>query len=469
MTFPGFIGPAYSSRSIDVAGDRLVNLFLEQVEDAGGKKGPACLYGTPGTRVFVTLPQLPVRGLINANGRVFAVGGLKLYEISAAGVATERAHLGATAPIRMAFNGYQIFIASGSDGWVYNVNDNTFSSHPNFLGGEISGLAFADTYFLASRRDSREYGYSEINEGKTWPGDSRVIKEGAGDNIVTIFADHRELWVFGSSTSEVHFNSGASDGPWGRIQGAFIEAGCAAADSPAKFDNSIIWLGADERGNGFVWRANGYNPQRVSTHAMEHAIQSYSRIDDAVGFTYQEQGHVFYVLTFPTAEKTWAIDAATNSWHEREYWDSVHAVARAIRGRTYCYGHGKHLVGDFETGAVYEMSMAIADDNGTEIRRIRRAPAVWSGDKVMTTNRLSIIMQTGTADSSPTAFIRTSNDGGYTWSSEIEASMGQLGSYGRRVQFRRLGSARRKVIEFRVTDRVPVAIASAEIDVQEGS
>ena len=46
----------------------------------------------------------------------------------------------------------------------------------------------------------------------------------------------------------------------------------------------------------------------VSNHALEQALQSYSTISDAICFGYQDAGHQFYVMSFPTANKTWVFD-----------------------------------------------------------------------------------------------------------------------------------------------------------------
>jgi hypothetical protein len=50
---------------------------------------------------------------------------------------------------------------------------------------------------------------------------------------------------------------------------------------------------------------------------LEYAIQSYGNITDAIGYTYQQDGHPFYVLIFPSAEATWVYDVSTQLWHER--------------------------------------------------------------------------------------------------------------------------------------------------------
>ena len=85
-----------------------------------------------------------------------------------------------------------------------------------------------------------------------------------------------------------------------------------------------MWLGPNDQGLPIVWRASNYLPQRVSNHYVERQIQSYSTVSDATAYAYQEQGHTFYVLNFPTAGATWVWDVLTGVWHERGYWNARH-------------------------------------------------------------------------------------------------------------------------------------------------
>jgi hypothetical protein len=68
-------------------------------------------------------------------------------------------------------------------------------------------------------------------------------------------------------------------------------------------DNTVYWLGGDADGGGIVWKLNGYTPERVSHDGLEYAIQNYARTDDAQAYSYQQEGHTFYVLTFPSARR----------------------------------------------------------------------------------------------------------------------------------------------------------------------
>jgi hypothetical protein len=176
---------------------------------------------------------------------------------------------------------------------------------------------------------------------------------------------------------EVWYNAGLADFPLARIDGAFMETGCLAPYSVAKLDNSVFWLGSDARGNGIVYRNQGYNAQRVSTHAIEWQIQQYNVLNDAIGYSYQQDGHSFYVLTFPTAQATWVFDVSTGAWHERAFWDGV----RFQRHRSNCQANfaGQVVVGDWEDGRIYAFDPEVYQDDQNTQRWLRSWRALPTG------------------------------------------------------------------------------------------
>jgi hypothetical protein len=286
--------------------------------------------------------------------------------------------------------------------------------------------------------------------------------------------DHREVWLFGNNTVEVWYNAGLADFPLARIEGAFMETGCLAPYSVAKLDNAVFWLGSDARGNGIVYRNQGYNAQRVSTHAIEWQIQQYGVLNDAIGYSYQQDGHSFYVLVFPTAQATWVFDVATGAWHERAYWDGV----QYRRHRSNCQANfvGQVLVGDWENGRVYAFDLEVYQDNNDLQRWLRSWRALPTGQNTLKRtahHALQLDCETGIGintgqGSNSQVMLRWSDDGGHTWSNEHWASMGKLGEYGKRVIWRRLGMTaklRDRVYEISGSDPVKIAIMGAELSV----
>jgi hypothetical protein len=289
---------------------------------------------------------------------------------------------------------------------------------------------------------------------------------------VGVISDHRELWVFGTDSVEVWYDSGATDFPLQRIQGAFNEIGCVAAFSIAKLDNGLFWLGTDARGQGIVYRANGYTGVRVSTHAIEYAIAQYGNIADAIAYTYQQEGHAFYVLTFPTGNATWVYDVSTQVWHER----AGFANGDFMRHRSNCQCNfgGNIVVGDFESGNIYRFDLDVYADNGgiqKWLRSWRALPTGQNNLKRTAHHSLQLDCETGVGlndgqGSDPQVMLRWSDDGGHTWSNEHWSPVGKIGAYGHRTFWRRLGMTlklRDRVYELSGTDPNKIAIMGAEL------
>jgi hypothetical protein len=220
--------------------------------------------------------------------------------------------------------------------------------------------------------------------------------EGSPDGLVSLTVSNREIWLFGTNSTEVWYDAGTADFPLQRIQGASNELGCTAPYSVAKMDNTVFWLGADARGRGMVYRANGYVGQRISTHAVEWHIQQYGNLSDAIGYTYQQDGHSFYVLIFPQANTTWVYDLATQAWHERAGWDN----GEFTRHRSNCQMafNNEIVVGDFENGNIYAFDLDVYADNGDIQRWLRSWRALPPGQNTLlrtTHHSLQLDCETG--------------------------------------------------------------------------
>jgi hypothetical protein len=281
------------------------------------------------------------------------------------------------------------------------------------------------------------------------------------------------LWLFGQNSTEIWTNTGNLDFPFARAGNTFIEQGCAAAGTVAKADNTVFWLGADQRGSGVVWRANGYTPQRISNHAMEREIEGYSTIADAYAFTYEQEGHIFYVLTFPTASKTWVYDAAVQAWHERAWRNPSTGALIRWRATCHAYNGGLHLVGDFETGNVYSLDLNTYTDNGDPILRLRSTVTTENMQNRVFYQQLQVDLETGVGLATgqgvaPLLMMRYSNDGGHVWSNEKVATIGKVGEYSARAQYQRLGAGRNRVWEISMSDPVKFAVLNSDVDIDNG-
>ena len=473
------LGSAYVARSVNAADNRMVNLFPEVVPEGG--KDPAFLNRAPGLKLLGAAGFGPIRGLWQHGDYMYVVSGTRFYKVDSSYNATLIGTVAGTGPVSMADNGGVLFIAAGSPSYMYLLEGGAGAfqqiTSEDFAGASVVG--YLDTYFVYVEPNSqRVYTVDTITitGDYIWPlvFDATTVgsAEGSPDNLVSMIIDHGEVWLFGSNSVEVWYDSGNPDFPLSRIQGAFNEIGCAATYSVAKMDNQIFWLGSDARGQGIVYRANGYRGERVSTHAIEYAISQYADISDAVAYTYQQEGHSFYVLTFPSGNATWVYDAATGAWHQRAGW----TAGEFTRHRSSCqvFYKSKVVVGDYENGNLYELDLDTFDDNGAAQRWLRSWRALPTGEndlKRTSQHSLQLDCESGVGlndgqGSDPQVMLRWSDDGGHTWSNEHWAGMGKIGVYQRRVFWRRLGMTlklRDRVYELSGTDPVKVTIIGAEL------
>lgn len=470
------LGASYVARSINAADNRLVNLFPEIVPEGG--KQAAFFNRAPGLKFQQTIGTGPIRALWahQTNGSDFyVVSGTEFYKVTGlTATPTKLGDVTGTGPVSIADNGTQMFLACNPDGFIYNEVTNVFAqiTDPDFTGAVT--VAYLDGYFVYNEPNSQKVWVTQLLDGTSVDPLDFASAEGSPDGLVAINVDHREAWLFGTDSVEVWYDAGLADFPLTRIQGAFNEIGCVAAFSVAKLDNGLFWLGTDARGQGIVYRNNGYTGVRISTHAIEYAIAQYGNISDAVAYTYQQEGHSFYVLTFPSGDATWVYDASTQAWHERAGWNTALGEFTRHRSNCQCNFGGNTVVGDYLNGNIYTLDLGVYADNGGIQKWLRSWRALPTGTNTLrrtAQHSLQLDCESGTGlntgqGSDPEIMLRWSDDGGHTWSNEHLSKMGKIGQYYKRVFWRRLGMTlklRDRVYEVSQTDPVKAVIVGAEL------
>jgi len=375
-----------------------------------------------------------------------------------------------------------------------------------FTGANIVDIV--DNYFIYNDPNTQQWAASGVLSPITQPL-SFAAKFTAPDNLVSLIADHGQVYLLGEKSSEVWADQGTFPFAFQRIPGSSSQHGIAAAQSVARVANSFAYVSRNIRGQGQIMIMNGYMPTRISTHAVENTLVN-QKIDDAIAYTYQLEGHEVYVVTFPTIDITWAYDATTQLWHKWLYVDSNNVYHRH-RSNCAAVFNNVVIVGDYQNGNLYELDPENYTDNGDEIRRLRRAPHILTDLQRQYFDELQIQFQPGVGISgfsvdpynyigtpytigadatltiaypmidvlgtsnnanptltNPKAMLRWSNDGGSTWSKEYWQNLGQQGKYKNRAIWRRLGTARDRIYEVVVTDPVKCVIVSANLKGSEG-
>lgn len=337
-----------------------------------------------------------------------------------------------------------------------------------FEGGNTVDIV--DNYFVYNRPSSQQWAATNPLSPIT-PALSFSSKDGSPDDLVSIIVDHREVYCLGEASSEVWVDVGTFPFPFQRIPGTSTQHGIAAKFSMSRLGNSFAYVSRNNRGEAQIMMMNGYVPTRISTHAVEQTLLN-KNIDNAIAWTYQQEGHECYVVSFPTLDLTWVYDVSTSMWHKWLWIDNTNTYHRH-RGNCASLFQGKVYVGDYENGIIYLLDPSNFTDNGQEIRRLRRAPHLVTDLQRQYLDELQIQFQPGVGNQTdpgqtPQAMLRWSNDGGSTWSNEHWTSIGAVGLYKNRAIWRRLGWSRDRVFEVVVTDPINAVIISSNLKASVG-
>ncbi len=464
MRYPGFLGVSYRASAYMADSEELINFIYEKNESPNAPT-PASLLPTPGFDPDGGVPEGPQRGSCVANGSTFLRG-----TVAADG------H-----PATLYWNGPaggQIFITSGDVGYNYDTTSHVLSI---VLASGASMGGFLDGYFLAIDSATGTLRLSDLLDGATWDPTQIAQRTGGPDPWVAMTVVHSEIWLMGSRTSEVWFDSGAFPFPFERIPGAVFEDGVAAPFSLSRDVAPLCWVSQNDKGARVVMMAQGYGGRKISDPGVDTALASYATVADAISLSFQIGGHTFYAPIFPTADTAWLFDVTQGAWSKWLFWNTKTSTWEAVRVRTHVFtDQGVHLMGDRASGALYQMRLDVFTDvDGSLILRERTPPILSAPDRVrFIVDEIEVVMDVGVGllgsdDTDPSvypqAMLQTSRDGGKTWGMERTQPIGKIGQYTNRVYWTNGGQARNRQDRFRFAAAVPIRIVDATVTVRVGT
>ena len=460
------VGNPYQGRSPIASAQRAVNLYAESNQGAQASPFPFTEYPTPGTLLFsaAVVPAQTngtVRGIYRTSiGTAYIVVGPTVYFMAINGALV---YVGSIADnltqVYMADNGLAVVLVDGSTtGYAIDINLNSFGPiiDPSFYGADF--VVFLDTFFVFNRPKTDQFyislslvNFTLLTTGTSFDPLDIAAKSGSADPIVAILVVHQNLWLIGALTTEIWIGTGAADFFFQQIQGAYIDHGCAAPYSACNQDVLTFWLMEDRQGKGIIMQGAGLDVSEISTPYIVAQIQSYSVINDAIGFCFQTADHAFYALIFPTADKAWLYDLSSKQWCE---WNYLTNTGELIRPRANCamFWNGMNIVGDYQNGQILQLDFNTFTDVGQPIYRERTFPHMLEDGDRVSYKQFIASMQVGTANPAEPDIdfpvtLEFSDDGGVTYGEPLEQSLGHGGEYLTQPSWWRLGTARDRVFK----------------------
>lgn len=462
-----FTGGAYQHKSRPLT-KQVTRNFWPQLQATDKAVSKYILQSFYGLKLFKDQDGFKDRGMILNQGILYKVTDTTLYTVASNGDHTVLGIIPGSNRCRMKAMGSQIIINNGG-GLVYIWNGSSLVQNTDPNLGTPRGVAVLNNQAIYDAGSGQGWDVSDVGTPGIINGLNNAQAESFSDDLLIPYAYSETLYLMGTDTIELWWNSGQGNPPFDKIQGAVKSFGLGAIDSVAETTDVILLFGSDRQVHALTGGASAVDTI-ISTPALNKIFKDYTVVSDAIGFTMQLEGQWFYVLTFPIQDITWVYPVG-GEWFE--WGSSLHG---RIRANSYVKAFGKDLVADYNSGKIYELDPETYTDADEFIVRTRDSGPIYGGlfkadGKDFEITSLEIILETGVGllagqGIDPRIMLAVSRDGGKTFGTERFLRCGALGEMVT-VKTGPLGRFKECVIRLRTSDPIYWAIynGAAEVEV----
>lgn len=459
-------GSTYKSRSLPLSA-QVTQGFYPELVDSQTAKSKFVLHSFPGMKLFGTAVGTD-RGSFEHLGIVYRVLSTTLYSVNNSGVHTSLGTIAGTARCIFDGIGSNVVIANGS-GLVYQWDGASVTEITDVDLETPNSVSHLNNQIIYDG-DGGRFATSDVGDATSINGLNYATAESNADDLKRVYVFQQLLYLMGDKTIEPWYNSGVGNPPFDRVEGGIIPIGLMALYSPSHNDRYLYFLGDDNE----IYRIVSTNVEKVSTIAISREIAGFSQVEDAIGYCFSIEGQNFYKLTFPSMDTTFCYAESSNQWFNL----SSGTEGGRHRANSLVYAYRRNLIGDVDSGNLYEWDIDTYTDSGNSIIRIRDTGPITgellgAPGRRIEMDRFELIMETGTGvlsgqGSDPVIMLQTSDDGGKTFSTEIWGKVGPLGQFQYRVEWTALGSFFERIIRIKTSDPVFYTIHSANADLRAG-
>lgn len=468
------VGPPYAMRHRTQSSRELINLYL--VSNPSDEEYAYVAYPTPGATVFAETAGLVCRGMYEWRGLGYTVIDNKFYEVTPAGVMTQRGTLSTSfgtvsfASIEGASGG-ELCMVDGVVGYSYLLATQDFAiiSDADFPNG-CETITATDERFIVPVPNTSNWQISEVADGRSWDALDIASKRSRDDKLMSPVYNNLYVWLFGEESAEAWINTGNSDFTFERQPGLALSFGLVAKHSAVSAGNQLFWLGRTSGGSPLIYASNGFQPSVISTENINYLLAN-NTVDDCVAYSLTMEGHEWVVFNFPTANFTYVYDLTTSGWFELQSYNTLTQTYGAYFANCHMLLGGQHIVGDRSSGNLYKLDFDTYTEKGLHIRRRLTSDHMDFDQRIVRASGLQLKVEAGIGlqegqGSNPQLWLEISKDHGYTWSSPIWRSAGAVGEYSNRMLWSMIGTSRKFTFRFTMTDPVPWVIYGARVDVK---
>ena len=230
--------------------------------------------------------------------------------------------------VQTEYNGDKVITVTDSTHFDYTVSGTPTTPATGTItatGGRVTvpSVVYLDGYFFVMDEHAVIYNCA-LNDPLTWGALDFLtagVEPGAG---VALAKSQIYIIALKEWSTEFFYNAGNAVGsPLSPVQSGFTLLGCAAAESVAALDDTVVWCSKARQKGPAVHRMAGLEQQKVSTPDIDRMLAA-DGLSDVYAYGIKIAGHSFYVLGLRTIGVTITYDSTSQTWAQ---WTSLTAQA----------------------------------------------------------------------------------------------------------------------------------------------
>ncbi len=462
VTFPLSTAPGNRAQE---SGGRLINCYAEPTQDSSGR---AAIYRrNAGLKAFATSNQSGFRGAITLPGTVYAAFEDQLLTGSSAGGAlTVHGSLAGSDKTIFARNQNSVpDVVAITENGASAVTSGGVIDYPDADIGQPNSAAWISGYFIFTYGNGKIQA-SGLNSTSINTLDF-VTAESNPDGLLRGIAFNNMFLAFGPNSCEFYSTTSINETGFPLNRSTATPHGLGArfaiAGHEDGYGKALLWVTS---GNRVTMLKGGFDPVEVSTSDLDRLIAKVTDKDTLEACIHIENGIPWWTLSCP--DWSWSLNLNTLKWSERASW-----LMPRWRGTQTCYVNGKWIIGDTDSGDLFEIDPSTSNEGTNPLRYelesalVRKFPdriPVMRADLDVTVGIGSVLGAT-VNETHPKIEISMSRDGGVNWDAPRVLELGEQSNSDLRVYATRFGTAGPYGPRFRIaySDTPDVGFCGLEI------
>lgn len=348
-------------------------------------------------------------------------------------------------------NGGEVAFSDSQNLYIYkNASNSVVTLTGAALNFRPGYLSYQNGRFVSPDLDSNQWRLSDPNQSSStanWPNDAQHVgaiqtKPDFAVGCIRFPGRGNLLLAFGKTVAEHWTDLGLNLFPYQRSTNTNLDYGCLNPATIAESENHVCWLAINEKSGPTIMYTDGGDINHLSTDGIDFKLATLTNPANSYGFMVRLDGHLFYVITFPTDNLTYAYDFNAKAFYTLTDEDMSYFIAKRV-----AFFNDEYYFVSINDGNLYQLGTQFntydyGDGNVHQIPRIRILPEIKLPDQSrFIAGYLGFKIESGITSDTQVVELSVSKDSGVSFGNFQSITLPTLGHRQNRLMWWQMGAA----------------------------